>query len=58
MNGRFFDGRQVSASLYDGKERFSKSNVGNDLFVGEEGDEDEKRRLEDFASWLENDGEN
>ncbi|KAG8956393.1 hypothetical protein FRC04_004474 [Tulasnella sp. 424] len=51
MNGRFFDGRKVSAALYTGRERFKKTGGGNDL-LGEE-DETEKKRLDAFASWLE-----
>lgn len=51
MNGRFFDGRKVSATLYTGKERFKKTGCGNDLFGDE--DETEKKRLDAFASWLE-----
>lgn len=52
MNGRFFDGRKVSAELYTGKERFRKSGGVNDLLM-EDGDETEKKRLDAFASWLE-----
>jgi HIV Tat-specific factor 1 len=52
MNGRFFAGRQVIATLYDGKQKFQRS--GND--VEGEGD-DEKKRLDAFASWLEKGGE-
>ncbi|KAG8985075.1 hypothetical protein FRB90_004948 [Tulasnella sp. 427] len=51
MNGRFFDGRKVSAALYTGREKFKKTGGGNDI-LGEE-DETEKKRLEAFASWLE-----
>jgi HIV Tat-specific factor 1 len=49
MNGRFFAGRQVIATLFDGKAKFKKSG-------GDEVDEDEKKRLDAFANWLEKDG--
>jgi len=52
MNGRFFDGRQVVAELYTGKERFRKSGSGLDI-VDDEQSEAEKKRLDEFASWLE-----
>ncbi|KAG8906657.1 hypothetical protein FRB99_006358 [Tulasnella sp. 403] len=52
MNGRFFDGRQVSASLYTGQEKFRKSGAGGDIF-DEDNEEAEKKRLDAFASWLE-----
>lgn len=55
MNGRYFAGRRVEASLYAGKQRFKRSGAGDDL----EGDTDEaeKKRLDDFASWLMTEGE-
>ncbi|EPY50160.1 U2 snRNP-associated protein Uap2 [Schizosaccharomyces cryophilus OY26] len=49
MQGRYFDGRIVEASIYDGKTRYRKS--GKQSF---EDDEEEEHRLERFASWLEN----
>ncbi|EPX73347.1 U2 snRNP-associated protein Uap2 [Schizosaccharomyces octosporus yFS286] len=48
MQGRYFDGRIVEASIYDGTTRFRKS--GKQSF---DNDEDEEHRLERFASWLE-----
>lgn len=55
MQGRFFDGRRVEASLYTGKQRFKRSGAHDD-FEGE-GDEAEKKRLDDFANWLMTEGE-
>ncbi|KAF7315707.1 RRM domain-containing protein [Mycena indigotica] len=46
MNGRFFDGLRVEASLYSGKQRFKRSGAGD------EGDGDERERLDSFAAWL------
>ena len=45
----------VSASLYTGKQRFKRSGAHDD-FEGE-GDEAEKKRLDDFANWLMTEGE-
>ena len=55
MNGRFFAGRKVEAALYAGKQRFKRSGAGTE-FEGE-GDEAEKRRLDDFANWLLTEGD-
>ncbi|EIW68105.1 hypothetical protein TREMEDRAFT_32917 [Tremella mesenterica DSM 1558] len=48
MNGRFFDGRRISASLYTGKERFRRSGRGAE----EDEEKSERERLEGFAQWL------
>ena len=55
MNGRFFAGRRVEASLYSGKQRFKRSGAGEEF----EGDDDdaEKKRLDDFANWLMTEGD-
>lgn len=57
MNGRFFDGQQVQATLFDGKtSMFRRSDRGGPLATDEDdagGDGDEKKRLDAFASWLE-----
>lgn len=50
MNGRFFDGRRVSAELFTGRQRFKRTGTGDDM--GGEGAEAEKKRLDDFAQWL------
>jgi HIV Tat-specific factor 1 len=50
MNGRFFAGRRIEAELYSGKQRFKRGNTGEE--IEGEGDEAEKKRLDDFASWL------
>jgi len=52
MNGRFFAGRVIEASLYAGKQRFKRS---TDEIEGE--DEGEKKRLDDFAQWLMTEGD-
>jgi HIV Tat-specific factor 1 len=51
MNGRFFAGRRIEASLYAGRARFRRS---EDQAEGD-GEEEEKKRLNDFAKWLEGD---
>ncbi|KAF8552527.1 hypothetical protein OG21DRAFT_1511389 [Imleria badia] len=55
MNGRFFAGRRIEASLYVGKQRFKRSGAGDDI----EGDSDEaeKKRLDNFATWLMTEGD-
>jgi len=53
MNGRYFDGAQVEARLYDGRERYQRTGTGQD--EGDDDDEAEKKRLDAFASWLESD---
>ncbi|KAG9316468.1 hypothetical protein JVU11DRAFT_2504 [Chiua virens] len=55
MNGRFFAGRRIEASLYVGKQHFKRSGVGDDI----EGDSDEaeKKRLDNFATWLMTEGD-
>ncbi len=55
MNGRFFAGRKIEASLYAGKQRFRRSGAGEEY--EDEGDEAEGRRLDDFASWLMTEGD-
>lgn len=55
MNGRFFAGRRIEASLYSGKQRFKRSD--DDKFDVEGGDEGESRRLDDFAQWLMTEGD-
>lgn len=55
MNGRFFAGRRVEASLYTGSQRFKRTGVED---AGEEDSEGtEKQRLDDFANWLMTEGE-
>jgi HIV Tat-specific factor 1 len=59
MNGRFFSGRKIQAGFYDGRERYRKS--GGDVPAlnadGEEDDDAERQRLDDFAAWLMKEGE-
>ena len=54
MNGRFFAGRRIEAELYSGKQRFKR---GADEEIEGGGDEAEKKRLDDFASWLMTEGD-
>ncbi|KAL9121303.1 MAG: hypothetical protein Q9187_002137, partial [Circinaria calcarea] len=58
MNGRFFAGTQVLASIATGAEKFKKSNekkLGMELdeVEGANKDEEEGKRLDKFGSWLE-----
>lgn len=55
MNGRYFAGRRIEASLFSGRQRFQRSGAGDD--VEGEGEEGEKKRLDDFAQWLLTEGE-
>ncbi|KAF5386014.1 hypothetical protein D9615_002527 [Tricholomella constricta] len=55
MNGRFFAGRRIEASLFTGKQRFKRSGAGDDH--EDEGEEAEKKRLDDFAQWLLTEGD-
>ncbi|KZV73351.1 hypothetical protein PENSPDRAFT_649077 [Peniophora sp. CONT] len=55
MNGRFFAGRRIEASLWGGKARFKRSGYTDD--VEGEGDAAEKKRLDDFAQWLLSEGD-
>jgi HIV Tat-specific factor 1 len=55
MQGRFFAGRRVEASLYSGKERYRRT-VGSGDGMEVDGDS-EKKRLDDFANWLLTDGD-
>ena len=45
MNGRYFDGRKLEADYYDGFTNFTVK----------ETEDDEKRRIEEFGEWLEED---
>jgi HIV Tat-specific factor 1 len=56
MNGRFFAGRMIEASLYTGKQRFKRGNAGEDLLEGNDEDA-EKKRLDQFAQWLMTEGD-
>ncbi|KAF9650859.1 hypothetical protein BDM02DRAFT_3185018 [Thelephora ganbajun] len=56
MQGRFFAGRRVEAYLYTGQQRFKRSKGEDDDMLGD-GVESERKRLDDFAQWLMNEGE-
>ena len=55
MNGRFFDGRRVMAELFTGKQRFKRTGTVED-HTGD-GEEAERKRLDDFAAWLLTEGD-
>ncbi|KAI0088025.1 hypothetical protein BDY19DRAFT_951560 [Irpex rosettiformis] len=55
MNGRFFAGQRIEATLYAGKQRFRRSGTGEE--IGGDNDEAEKKRLDDFANWLMTEGD-
>ncbi|KAM0796242.1 splicing factor U2AF-associated protein [Usnea florida] len=58
MNGRHFAGMVVEAYIADGNEKFKKSSEKRAAALaddGEEGHEEEGRRLDQFGSWLEED---
>lgn len=55
MNGRFFSGRRIEAELFSGKQRFKRGGAVDE--VEGDGDEAEKKRLDDFASWLLTEGD-
>lgn len=59
MNNRYFDKRQIHAWIYEGTRRYRKSGAVDLLALEDEakGDDEEKKRLEQFAKWLEEDGE-
>ncbi|KAL8937617.1 MAG: hypothetical protein Q9216_004332, partial [Gyalolechia sp. 2 TL-2023] len=56
MDGRYFAGTRVEASIADGNEKFKKSSERKVQF-GEEDEgeeaENEGKRLDQFGSWLE-----
>lgn len=54
MDGRFFDKRRVEAELFTGRQRFKRSGAGDDIGGGED---DERKRLDDFARWLMTEGD-
>ncbi|KAF8441368.1 hypothetical protein L210DRAFT_3759977 [Boletus edulis BED1] len=57
MNARFFAGRRIEASLYIGKQRFRRSGHGDGDDVEGDSDEAEKKRLDNFATWLMTEGD-
>ena len=56
MQGRFFAGRRVEAYLFTGQQRFKRSKGDDDGTPGD-GAESERKRLDDFAQWLMDEGE-
>jgi HIV Tat-specific factor 1 len=59
MNGRFFAGRRITAEFYDGRQRYRKSghDPSNANADGEDDEQAERKRLDDFAEWLMKEGE-
>lgn len=55
MNGRHFSGMTVEAYIADGSEKFKKSSEKKTAVVEDEED-DEGKRLDQFGSWLEEEG--
>lgn len=56
MNGRHFSGMVVEAYIADGNEKFEKTSEKK--LALEEGDgEEEGKRLDQFGSWLEEEGD-
>ena len=61
MNGRWFDGRQLEASIADGNEKFKKSDDKKVALEDEDGGDGgsgdgtgaEGERLDRFGKWLE-----
>ena len=58
MNGRFFSGTQLIATISTGSERFKKSNekklgIESDEVEGANKAEEEGKRLDKFGKWLE-----
>jgi HIV Tat-specific factor 1 len=52
MSGRYFGGQRVVAEIYDGHTKYETKRSR------EEQEEDERRRLERYAKWLETEEEN
>ncbi|KAJ1960394.1 hypothetical protein GGI12_003827 [Dipsacomyces acuminosporus] len=67
MNGRFFAGQQIEASIYDGYTRYKSSarstagmantehgaDIGTDAQPDDADSDEEKRRIEKYSEWLE-----
>lgn len=57
MRGRHFDGRTVEAYLFDGSEKFKKSDDKRIAYDEEavDNEAEDKKRLEKFSAWIEKD---
>lgn len=53
MNGRFFGGQKLEASIYDGVERYKRARKPGTTKDGDATEKDEQQRLQDFGNWLE-----
>ena len=56
MHGRFFAGHRVEAYPHADRKRFEHSKGGDDDML-RDGADPERRRFNDFAQWLMNEGE-
>lgn len=52
MSGRYFGGQKVEAGIYDGHTKYETKKSKEEL------EEEEKRRLDRYAKWLETEEEN
>ena len=52
MDGRWFDERQLSASIATGNEKYKKSS-DRSIGLDEDEDDEESGRLDKFGEWLE-----
>jgi HIV Tat-specific factor 1 len=57
MNGRYFEGRRVEATLYSGRQRFRRSGTADDNHALGNESEAEQKRLDNFAQWLITEGD-
>ena len=55
MNGRYFDKRRVGAELFTGRQRFKRSGAGDE--IEGEGEDADRKRLDDFAKWIMTEGD-
>ncbi|KAK9475029.1 uncharacterized protein V1510DRAFT_409846 [Dipodascopsis tothii] len=55
MDGRFFGGRRITATIYDGEVRYRKAKKAAPAGLDDDADRDEQDRLEKFGEWLEAD---
>jgi HIV Tat-specific factor 1 len=52
LNGRNFSGQAVQAYIADGTQRFKKSSERTHA-LDEDDEKEEKKRLDEFGSWIE-----
>lgn len=49
MNGRYFGGKSIQAYIFDGTEKFQSKRQ----LYEESDDDEEQKRLDNYAQWLE-----